>query len=305
MPLSTQADLIEVIELPQVSPALEFMETPEETIAEMPEASWSEPQEQVEECEPVNMELTVDELPGVEGLDPELEKALEVVEEKENKEEKSDKDENDAKTKKNSKWDWDVKGFGGFIGWLQERLRDVPKHSGYDLAGVERAIAYMEKLDNEISKAMRADLDGELDADKIEEVRAKIDDGIERLHARLEKIKKKPSKRRKRSEEENSELVKQAQKIPSVHGIVITVPLLISGICRTVVNGMVSGGHSAEDMLAKLADKYKLSDRERMECIYHLQDMGMVVRRDRGIMLDEEFDATSPNNFDFNANWPA
>lgn len=244
------------------------------------------------------IEFEVTELPGVEALDPEEEAKLEVVENTDEKN-KSD-DEEVKKSKKAPKWDWESKGSQGFVAWIKERLSDVPKHSGYDTAGVERAISYMEKLDNEISKAMRLDLDGELDADKIEEVRAMIDEGVERLHARLDKISKKSKKKKKA--EFTASLVKEGQKTPTVSGIVITVPLLISSIVRTCINGMVSAGHDIEDSFEKLANKYKLTDREKAECIQLFMDMGVPVRRDRGIMIDEDFDPTSSDNFDFASN---
>ena len=52
----------------------------------------------------------------------------------------------------------------------------MPKHSGYDSAGLERAVAYLDRIDSEISKAMRSDLDGSLNADHIENVRSQIED---------------------------------------------------------------------------------------------------------------------------------
>ncbi len=308
MALNTQAQthFIEVVELPDAGhtmeeawePEMEFTHAPEMTLELHPET----PSSDVAET-PENLELVVDELPGVEGLDPELEHALELSE-KSTKEEEKEKDENDAQNiKKLTKWDWESKGATGFIAWVKERLHDVPKHSGYDTAGLERAVAYLEKLDNEISRAMRLDLDGELDADKIEEVRSKIDDGIERLYARLDKVKKKGKGKKRKKAEEQIELIKQAQKMPSVSGIVITVPLYVSAIVRTCINGMVSGGHDVEDMFEKLAKKYKLTERETMECIVHFQDMGLTVRRDRGLFPEEDFDQTSADNFDFPAQW--
>ncbi|CAM6005620.1 unnamed protein product, partial [Sphagnum balticum] len=59
------------------------------------------------------------------------------------------------------------------------------------------------------------------------DVRAKLDDGIERLHARLTKVKGKKSKKKK-AEFDGEIIVKEAQKIPGISGIVVTVPLLIS-----------------------------------------------------------------------------
>lgn len=304
-----QTHMIEIVELPHDHPIMEMLE-PEMEFAHFSDET-SEPHEHVESMHdtvelPEHFELTVDELPGVEGLDPELERALEVSEDTASKDKDKEKDDNEARsTKKMTKWDWEVKGAAGFIAWIKDRLVDVPKHSGYDSAGLERAVAYMEKLDNEISRAMRLDLDGELDADKIEEVRSKIDDGIERLHVRLDKIKKKHGGKKRKKADEQMELIKQAQKIPSVHGIVVTVPLVVSAICRICINSMVSGGHDIEDVFQKLSEKWKLTEREQMECIYHLQDMGLTVRRDRGIMLNEEYDQISSDNFDFGAGYQA
>jgi hypothetical protein len=70
----------------------------------------------------------------------------------------------------------------------KQKTSKVPKHTGYDTAGLERAVAYLQKLDSEISKAMRMDLDGALDANLVEEIRGQIEDGIEKLHSRLSKV---------------------------------------------------------------------------------------------------------------------
>src|ERR1035437_2579876 len=50
-----------------------------------------------------------------------------------------------------------------FMPWLQNMMNNVPKHSGKDIAGCERAIAHLEFLKRECSKAARSDLNGELD----------------------------------------------------------------------------------------------------------------------------------------------
>ena len=158
----------------------------------------------LEVTEPVDIEIVVEELPGAPPgtKDPELE----VHEEPIHVEEKEDA--NDAKKSKdggkNEKWDWSKHGPHGFVAWIKERLDAVPKHSGYDSAGLERAMAYMEKLDTEISKAMRMDLDSELDANQVEKVRSQLDEGLSRLQARLDKVKdsKKSSKKRKKTAQE-------------------------------------------------------------------------------------------------------
>jgi hypothetical protein len=209
--------------------------------------------------------------------------------------------------KKEDKWDWKSKGFGQFTLWVKDRFESVPSHSGYSEAGIERAQAYLEKLYSEISKAMRTDIDGELDSDSIVKMHEMIEEGIEKLQDRLGKIKdSKKSKRKKKSEEESSQLVKEAQKIFGIqNGVVITVPLFISALARTLVNGMVSSGKDIEHSYAELVKKYKLSDREKIELIQLLQDMGLPMIKDRAILPEEGFSPESTDNFDYAANYKA
>jgi hypothetical protein len=155
----------------------------------------------IEVSEPGEIEIVVEELPGAppgtKHPEPELEVHDETLEVKDDGEDKKD----DPKESKNAKWDWSKHGPHGFVAWVKERLDSVPKHSGYDSAGLERAMAYMEKLDSEISKAMRMDLDSELDANNVEKIRAQLDDGLSRLRDRLDKVKdsKKSSKKKKKT----------------------------------------------------------------------------------------------------------
>jgi hypothetical protein len=249
--------------------------------------------------------ITVGELPGApEGtVHPEI-----IVEDQESDGsdsdlEDNDEDNNDARKKKD-KWDWASKGATGFIAWIKDRISSIPKHSGYDSAGLERAVAYLDKLDSEISKAMRLDLDGDLDANKIEEVRSEIDEGISRLNIRLDKVnKKKKSTRKGKKASEDFVFIKEAQKITGVQGIYVTVPLLISRIARVCINGMVSAGHDIEDIYSKQVEKYKLSPRERAETMQLLSDMGYPLRQDRGYLEDEDVDFSSSDNMDMAANY--
>jgi hypothetical protein len=193
-----------------------------------------------------------------------------------------------------------------FLDWLSGRMRAVPPHSGRDSVGIERAMAYLEAIDREISKAVRADINGEIDISEVEKARDELYKGLENLQARLEKIQtnKHPKKKRKKKADENSDIVKAAQKATHVGGIVVTVPLLISSIARTCVNSMVSAGKDIEDVFDKLAEKYELTPREEMETMQLLADMGYYMRRPRGYKRDEEIDFTSPDNFDWMQNFP-
>lgn len=262
--------------------------------------SGQESLENIEIGDPQDIEIVVDELPGAPAGTKDPEPVIEVVEEQQEA-----ADPESSKPKKNEKWDWESKGATGFVAWIKERCADVPKHSGFDSAGLERACAYLERLDNEISKAMRLDLDGELDANKVEEVRAKIDEGISRLQSRLDKVKKtKKSNRKKKSEfDSDGALVKEAQKITGVGGVFITADLLISGIARVCINGTVSAGHDIEELFDRQVKAYNLNKREQAQVMWLLADMGYPLRRDRGFMPDEDVDPTSSDNMDWAANY--
>lgn len=259
----------------------------------------------------LTVEINLDgKLVGADDFDPEkarmIEESISVSEDelKEKESQEKDADDSSSKSNKSEKWDWESKGSKGFLAWVKQRIDDVPKHSGYDTAGLERAVSYFEKLDNEISKAMRLDLEGELDANQIEHVRTQIEKGLDMLNDRIEKVKeskKGKKKGKKRASEETNSLVKEAQKITGVQGIYVTVPLLISRIARVCVNGMVSGGHDIEDLYARQVKKYKLSEREQAETMQLLSDMGYALRQDRGFMPDD--DLTVEEGMDWNQNF--
>jgi hypothetical protein len=257
-------------------------------------------QEELEVAEPGEVAIVIGELPGAPSGTVDPEPPIEVSEMEEEK-----KDEQDAEPKKNEKWDWSSRGAHGFIAWIKERCDDVPKHSGSDSAGLERAVAYLDRLDGEISRAMRMDLDGELDANQIEKVRATIEEGVERLNDRLDKVKKvKKTKRSKKKSEldTDSVIVKEAQKIMGVGGVIVTADLLTSHIARICVNSTVSAGHDIEVTLAEQIKKYSLNKREQACLIELLDCMGYPMRRDRGYLLDEEHN-DADGKFDWISNF--
>lgn len=239
--------------------------------------------------------LTLDKIPGAIDQEDIVEEEEIVVEEPEEVQVDDDP------------WSWSI---SNFIPWLSKMMQGVPTHSGKDTVGLERAIAYFETLDREISRAVRTDLNNEIAIDAVEKARDEIQRGIERLEDRLEKVKatkypRKNKKNKKKADEEQSNLIKEAQKATHVGGIVVNVPLFISHVARVLINGMVSGGHDIEEMFEKLDAKYKFTDREKAEILQLLSDMNYPVRRDRGFLVDEEVDTTSTDNFDWTANYHA
>ena len=217
-------------------------------------------------------------------------------------------DESDAQVEVvDDPWDWQSKGPRNFLNWLANMISNVPKHSGYDTTGLEKAISYFEILNKEISKAMRQDFKDEIDAAKAEKARDEIERGIDRLVERLERVKStkypRKGKKVKKGWAEELGLIKEAQRATRIDGITITVPLIISTIARICINGMVSAGHDLEDMFEKQAKIYNLDNREKAELAQLLSDMGYAMRRDRGIEVGKDWDPTQSDNFDMNANY--
>lgn len=225
----------------------------------------------------------------------------EEIEEEDENELAVEEEDDEVKVEEPEAWDWQARGVGNFVSWLKGMLNNVPRHDGVSSTGIERAISYLESLNRIISKAVRSDLKDELDVSAVENMRDEIHKGIVRLEERLEKINsnkyKKPSKK-KRADEDQDGLVKEAQKIAGIGKIVITVPLLISHIVRVCINGTVSAGKDMEDTFKKLAEKYKLTPRERVEAIQLLEDYGWPLRH-REVNFDEDFDPTSGNNIEY------
>lgn len=200
-------------------------------------------------------------------------------------------------------WKWTV---ATFLQWLKEKMDGVPRHSGKDSAGIERAIAYLEALDKEISRAVRSDLNNEIAIDAVERAREALHTGKESLQDRHDKIMKtKYPKRKKKADGQDDSMVKEAGKSAHIGDIAVTVPLFISAIARTCINSMVSAGKDIEDCFDKLAKEYDLSNREELELMQLLSDMGYAMRFDRGATRSKEVDYTSTENFDFAANYPA
>ena len=228
------------------------------------------------------------DLPMIPGSDVEDEIEIEEPEE-------------DVVVEERDMWDWNSLGLKNFLKWLQGMFDNIPKHSGHDTSGIERVIAFLSRIDKEISKAVRSDIRGEIDVNKVEEARHSIKDGIKRCEERLDKITGKSKKKKKKADSDNA-IVKEAGATP-INNVTATVPLFILRMAKICINGTVSAGHSIEDMFSRLVDKYKLDEREQAELLELIENMGYPVPRDRGFNVDERFDRTGENGFDWPANY--
>lgn len=202
-------------------------------------------------------------------------------------------------------WKWKLENF---MEWLSDKMQHFPPHSGKDVVGLERTVAYMRRLVGEIRKAIHLDHTAILDVVLLEKARDELLQGIKRCEDRIESIErwKRPVNKGKSSYQKaagaETGMVKEGQK---AGGFSVNVEVLISGLARIIINSSVSGGHDPKNTFDKLAKKFDLTKREKFELLQVLADMGMVMHRDRGFLLDEEIDYTSSDNFDFAANFPA
>jgi len=214
-------------------------------------------------------------------------------------------EEEDIRVEEVDPWNWQDLGLSKFLSWLNVKLKSVPTHSGSDTTGLERAVAYLESLDRIISQAVRKDIKNELDIGKIENAREEIRKGVARLEDRLEKVNvNRYKKKKKKADEDQDGIVKEAQKIAGINGIVVTVPILISHCARVCINSSISHGRDIEETFKKLGDRFKLSMREKTELRQVISDMGYYVR-DVAADFDKDFDPTSEDNLNMQANYPA
>lgn len=199
---------------------------------------------------------------------------------------------------------WDYGPISNLLNWVENIFKKIPRHNGYDVSGLERAISFLVNIEKVISKAVRSDLKDELDIAKVEKARTEIRDGIDRLIERRDRIENGRKKTKKKSEADNI-LVKEAQKITGVGKIVITVPLIISRAARVCINGVVSAGHDLGDMYDRQVKQYKFDTIQQAELLQLLEDMGYPLKRDRGFLPDDKIDPSSSDNFDWNAQYYA
>lgn len=180
---------------------------------------------------------------------------------------------------------------------LQDYLSNIPKHKGETIA-LERAKSYLKRGLDMLSKFVQQDYEGEIDISKAEDCRREMEDGIDRLEKELAKRKKKADQDKNMTKEGSTK----------VSGIIVTVPIFISRIARVCINGSISGGKDIEDLFHRQAAKWKLTDREKVEVVQLIQDMGYPLPRlDRGFMVDDKdpYQYSSENNFDLPPNYQA
>lgn len=209
-------------------------------------------------------------------------------------EEKEEEDEGDYAN------DGNLKKFMEYITELYPAK--IPKHDGTTTLGCERAKSWLERMDKEISTAIRKDHDGVLDISALEKIRTNIMSDVAKLakHINVLKNRFKEDSKKKASvdssgipswtsasgeEVEYSNLRKQAA---TPNKMFISVPPFERAISGIMINAHVSAGHSMEDVYDFLAKKYAITPREELAIMQICMDSGFHIFKDRGTFSGEK-----------------
>tara|TARA_A100001011_G_scaffold325120_1_gene347848 strand:+ start:1190 stop:2158 length:969 start_codon:yes stop_codon:yes gene_type:complete len=184
---------------------------------------------------------------------------------------------------------------------------EIPKHDGTTMLGCEKAISFLDRLNSQISRSIREDVDDVLDVSSLEQVRVSIMKDTMVLKDHLNKLKKKfkdhhkkdastlisdssgiPHWKNSKGEHVSfSELSKEAATPAKMY---ISVPPFERAIAGILINAHVSGGNSMEDVWEILSKKYDINDREELSIMQVVMDMGFHLFKDRGTFSGGESD---------------
>lgn len=189
----------------------------------------------------------------------------------------------------------------------------IPQHDGKSMLGCERATGFLERLNNEISRAIRDDVEGKLsdDIDQLEEIRTNIMKDILVLKNHLSILKKKFKEEHEKKAaplwlngagEEIRIDGDISKKASTPNNIVISVTPFERAISGMLINATVSAGYDMEEVYEFLKDKYKLSDREELAIMQIVADSGYHIFKDRGTFSGDKDDEGS-RGVDFMKNY--
>lgn len=257
--------------------AEEIAETYGENVVEFAE-------EMFEDNQTIGDMMEESEIPGLEG-----------------KLEKEEKEE-----EKETSWeeDRDVSKFMDYI--HSSYPSKIPRHDGKSMIGCERAMLFLNKVNKEISEAIRMDSEGVLDAEELEQTRIKIMKDLIVLKKHLNMLKEKVLETRATSE---NEIVKEAEieKVAGTPVLQVVVTPFERAIVGILINAVVSAGNSFEDVFEFLKKKYDLSEREELAIIQLVMDSGYPIYKDRGSISEKESaeDKNGKDGIDFVRNYLA
>lgn len=227
-----------------------------------------------------------------------------------------DLDDDDDEKETDYENDKDLSKFMDFVS--DQYPGKIPKHDGTSTVGCERAISFLDRLNGNISKAIREDHESILDIAKLEDVRLNIMRDVLVLKDHLSKLKKqiKDSHSKKASipdwkspsgasvSYEELRRREELRKIAATpNNLVIAVSPFERAISGMMINAHVSSGHPMEEVYASLKKKYDLTDREELSIMQLCMDSGFHIFKDRGSYSEEPAGDGEKRGIDFVRNY--
>lgn len=178
---------------------------------------------------------------------------------------------------------------------------NIPSHDGTTTVGCERAISFLDRLNSQISKAIREDTDNVLDLGALEDVRASIMRDVITLKEHLSNLKKKlkDSGKKTASQDvplwnspsgEKVDLFAIKKQATTPNNMVISVTPFERAIVGIMINAHVSAGHPMGEVYEALKEKYDLTEREELAILQLCLDSGYPIFKDRGSSSAEDDD---------------
>jgi hypothetical protein len=234
----------------------------------------------------------------------------------------SDLNEEDDERETDYANDRDLSKFMGHVSDLYPS--QIPQHDGTSTVGCERAISFLDRLNGDISKAIREDQENVLDIAKLEDVRVNIMRDVLVLKDHLSKLKKQikdshgqksstaaapsvPNWKNASGQEVPFDKLKETgeleKKAATPRNLVIAVSPFERAISGMMINAHISAGHPMEEVYGSLKKKYGLTDREELSIMQLCMDSGFPIFKDRGSYSEEASDDEEKRGIDFVRNY--
>lgn len=174
----------------------------------------------------------------------------------------------------------------------------IPSHDGRSTTGCEKAIVFLDRLNSQISRAIKDDVDNVLDLESLEQIRGSIMKDVITLKEHLNNLKKKikedHSKKASNTPPEwisasgkEVDLIKEAT---TPRNMVICITPFLRAITGMMINAHVSAGKPMDEVFQALKEKYDITDREELEIIQVCMDSGFPIFKDRGTVSSSKED---------------
>ena len=160
-------------------------------------------------------------------------------------------------------------------------LNNIPQHDGKSVAGCNRAIEYLKTIDRQIESDIRDDVGHVIDIESIAKYQERVMRDILLLKEHIKKLKRefKENAISKNSSDIDDNFVKEGAGTVKLY---VCITPFTRAICGILINSVVSAGKPFDKVYDYLTTKYNITQREELELLQTLSDMGQPIFKDRG-----------------------